>query len=349
MSRPKGSKNRPRETVETPASQVVEVVETVEKKEEEISTVAKPHYESRSALLKEINDTNKEKYAAEGDEDEGEEPDSDVEEEAEEADKPAEIAEPPKEEIPVVGKKKFTIDGKEVELTEEQIIERVQKSAAADARLAEATRLLEDAKRTAATLRPEPSNQPPAKTSPEADVGDDAKIIEKITQAVLYGDGEQVAEAFKPLLGRGRQAPDLTTQTQGMTPQQVQGYVTETLAFEKGKQLLESPPEQGGYADVWSDPMLRGMFQRRENELRDAKDNRSYVDLYKAVGEEIRGWLNKQIEQRTPKTGLEDREAAKRSTGVIRGAGGKVPTPAEMKPKSHEDKLNEMRSRRGLN
>ena len=348
MSRPKGSKNKPKDSnvevvQESAAAEINE-----EKKEDDLPPAGTPHYKSRIALLNEINDSNKERSAAENGEDEHPDLPEETEEENEEEEGKAEIKEAPKEEPkPLVGKHKFIVDGKEIELTEDEIRERVQKSSAADSRLAEATRLLEDAKRTAATLKPEPSNPPPVTASPVTDVGDDAKIIEKITQAVLYGDGEQVAEAFKPLLGRGRQAPDLTTQTQGMTPQQVQGYVSETLAFERGKQLLETPVDQGGYADIWTDPMLKGMFQRRENELRDAKDNRPYVDLYKAVGDEIRQWRDKLIEQHTPKTGLEDREAAKRSTGVIRGAGGKVPTPAEIMPKTHEDKLNAMRQRRG--
>ena len=349
MSRTKGSKNKPKESSEVTVQ--VEPESTLEVKKEDDHHVGTPHHVSRSALLKEINDTNKERSISEnGEEEHTEIPEESEEEIGEEPEEKADVEEHLKEEQkPVIGKHKFKIDGKEVELTEEQIIERVQKSSAADARLAEATRLLEDAKRTAATLRPEPSNLPPVTTSPVTDVGDDAKIIDNITQAVLYGDGEQVANAFKPLLGRGRQVSDLTTQTQGMTAQQVQGYVAETLAFERGKQILETPADQGGYADVWSDTMLRGMFQRRENELRDSKDNRSYVDLYKAVGDEIRQWRDKLIEQYAPQTGLEGREKLKASTGIIRSAGGKVPTTAEMMPKTHEDKLDAMRQRRGLN
>lgn len=355
MSRPRGSKNKPKE--EKSVIETAQNTETSpENKEEEIKPTAPHHYLARSALLKEINESNKEKYAAEGEEEDEEIAQSEPEEEEKE-----EIKEPVKgPEQPLVGKKKFKIDGQEIELTEEEIAERLQKSAAADKRLAEATRLLEDAKRqattrqdvqpNAATFNPgSRDNQPSVAASSVTDVGDDSEIIKKITQAVLYGDEEQVANAFKPLLGKGRQVSDLTTQTQGMTPQQVQGYVKETLAFEKGIQLLETPSDQGGYADIWADPMLRGMFQRKENELRDAKDPRSYVDLYKAIGDEIRQWRDDLIKQHTPKTGLEDREAAKRSTGVVRGAGGKVPAPVQMKPKSHEDKLSEMRARRGLN
>ena len=97
--------------------------------------------------------------------------------------------------------------------------------------------------------------------------------------------------------------------------------------------------------------MLKGMFQRREAEYRDVqKDTRPYAELYKAIGDEIRTWRDALIAQNTPKTGLEDRDSKKATTGVVRGAGGKVPTaPLETRPKTLEEKLESMRSRRGLN
>lgn len=348
MGRPRGSKNKPKETNEQ-ENPVVEA--PVQTQEDDEKPSAPPAHKSRFALLNEIHTTNKERYAQENDEEEHEETPEAAEAPAENPEEKEEVKEPPKEEVPVVGKKKYIIDGQEVELTEEEITERVQKSAAADKRLAEATRMLEDAKRQAATLKPSPSETPPpASPSSKADVGsDDKDIIQNITKAVLYGDEEQVAKAFQPLLSRGRQEKDLTTQMKGMAPE-IQSYVLETLAFERGKQLLDTPPEQGGYADIKNDPMLFGMFQRREAELRDVhKDVRPYADLYKAIGDEIRTWKEALIAQHTPKTGLEYRDKLKAATGVVRGGGGKVPAPLESKPKSHEEKLNAMRAARGLN
>lgn len=350
MSRPKGSKNKPKEEIKPESTP--EIVEAPAAENQEEKPAAEPAHKSRFALLNEIHNSNKERMASEGEDEDNsniEEPENQPDEQVEEIEK-EEIKEPGKE-VPVVAKRKFKIDGKEVELTEEEIIERVQKSAAADKRLEEATRMLEDARR--ATLAPKSSEaSPSASPSSKADVGsDDKELIQNVTKAVIYGDEEQVTKAFEALLGRGRSG-DAATQTKGMnSPQEIQSYVLETLAFERGKQLLETTPEQGGYADIKNDPMLFGMFQRREAELRDVhKDPRPYADLYKAIGDEIRTWKEALIAQHIPKTGLEDRDKLKATTGVVRGAGGKVPTaPLETRPKTHEEKLESMRSRRGLN
>ncbi|MCR4308117.1 MAG: hypothetical protein NUV80_06170 [Candidatus Berkelbacteria bacterium] len=349
MARPKGSKNKPKvpETIKPEKEAEAVVAQT----EDEDKPAAEPAHKSRNAMLNEINATNKERYAQEGDNDEVEEPpaqDSEPPEESQEEEKP-EIKEPEKE-TPVIAKRKFKIDGQEVELTDEEIIERVQKSGAVDKRLEQATKLLEDAKKV--TLSPsKPDTQPPASPSSKAAVETDEKeLIQNVTKAVIYGDEEQVTRAFEAILGRGR-GSNAATQTQNMSPLEVQSYVLETLAFERGKQLLETPSEQGGYSDIWSDPMLKGMFQKREAEYRDVqKDSRPYAELYKAIGDEIRVWRDALIAQHTPKTGLEDRDKLKSTTGVVRGAGGKVPTaPLETRPKTLEEKIEGMRARRGLN
>ena len=352
MARPKGSKNKPKEETKPESTQEAAPEEVVAQPEDTEKPAAEPAHKSRNALLNEINSINKERYAQEGDSDEEiEEPpveDSEVPEESQEEEAP-EVKEP-EQEKPVIAKKKFIIDGQSVELTDEEIIERVQKSGAVDKRLEQATKLLEDAKK--ATLSPSnPAALPPASPPSKADAGlDDKSLIQEVTRAVIYGDEGQVTKAFEALLGRGR-STDAATQTKNMSPQEVQSYVVETLAFERGKQLLETPPEQGGYSDIWNDPMLKGMFQRREAELRDVqKDTRPYADLYKSIGDELRSWLKGIVEQNAPKTGLEDRDSKKATTGVVRGAGGKVPTtPLETRPKTLEEKIEGMRARRGLN
>lgn len=353
MARPRGSKNKPK-TETTVTEAVTENVESP--KEEEIKPAAPPAYQKRHALLKEISDSNKERYIADGELpaediplDESEEPQAEPE-----TSEPEVKAEPePKQEPPP--KQKFIVDGVEKEFSEEEIKAFVQKGAFADQRIREANRLLEDAKRASAPTREteRPTAHLPAATSSADDAGTEQEIVQKISKALMYGDEEKVTEAVSVLLGKGRHGmshANMATQIQGMTPQQVQAHVQETLAFERGKQLLETPPEQGGYADIWGDPKLRIMFSHREAELRDVqKDTRSYPELFKAICEEIREWRDSFIKQHTPKTGLEDREAAKRSTGVVRGAGGKSPAPIERKPKSHDETISGMRASRGLN
>lgn len=339
MSRPKGSKNKPKEPIQE-TIQEPEAPNVDRKEDEVISPAPTPAYRARTALIEDIVSHNKDLQT----EQDNEEHPEDLKEEEQE---PPKVEEPPKEEEKLVVKHKFIVDGQEIELSEDEIRERIQKSSAADKRLAEATRLLEDAKKT--TLHKEPP-QPPAKTSSEADV--DKQLVESISKAVLYGDEEQVTQAFAKILGKGRTVDP--TQTQGMTPQQVQSYVMETLAYEKGLRLLETSPEQGGYADIYTDPVLKARFQQREAELRDVhQDKRSYADLYKSIGDEIRQWRENLVKQYIPPTGLEDRDKLKANTGVIRGAGGKPSVPQVSAPKSalerHEEVIEQTRRARGLN
>ena len=248
-------------------------------------------------------------------------------------------------------KRKFTIDGKEQELTDDEITAIVQKSGAVDSRLKEATELLRDAKQTTSPTPP-PEAQPPDSSSSESDAGGDREaVVKELTDAFVYGNEEQVAKAIGKLLGEGRASADVSTQIQAMTPEQVQGYVVETIAFNEGKRLLDLPPDKGGYSDLWSDPTLQAEFKRRENELRDANDPRSYVELYNEIGNDIRKWRDDLIKQHTPKTGLENRTEAKRQTGVVRGAGSTKTPPTESKSLSdqekHEETLKQAATARG--
>lgn len=336
MGRPKGSKNKPKEIETKP-----EIPEGGE--------LGEPAHKDRLAIIDEIAEMNREEDVETAEivaQEETQETPETIETEEETPEETPEEA--PAEETPeepeIEAKKKYIIDGVEKEFTDEEITVIVQKHGTADQRLAEATQLLKDAKATQETFVP--PTQPPAPPSSVADVVDEKELVKDVTQAIVYGDEEQIAKAFETLLGQGR-APDATP-PQGMSEEQVQGYVTEMLAFEKGKRLLETPADNGGFADLWSDPMLRRMFQKREAELRDERDNRPYDELYTAIGTEIRSWRDDLLKQNTPKTGLEDREAAKRSTGVVRGAGGKPPVTPEAKPQTHEEVLNDLRVGRGL-
>lgn len=330
---------------------------------------AKPHYRSRAEQLKEIADDNRQareeqqegaqddEVAAELAAEEKEEP---QEQEAAQEQQPEETNTETVEATPPVEKHKLVIDGSERELTLDEVKALAQKAGAVDARLAEATRILEDAKRRsathtdaqnyAATHQPNGQGNPPS-AKPVADV--ENELIGQLSKAVMYGDETQVTEAFSKLLGKGREnsqlASHVATQTQGMSPREVQGFVLETLAFERGKQILESPPEQGGFSDVWNDPVLRSRFIQRDNELLDQCDSRPYSERYSEIGKEIRSWKEDLIKKHTPQTGLENRDQLKRSTGVVRGAGGKPPAPVESKPKTHEDKLEGIRRARGQN
>lgn len=326
------AKKKTEEKVEVKAEEVKEVKEP--KEEAPPEKPGKPHHQHRLQALNEIAQSNREERDAALAENE-----PSVEEDLAAANEAAREAEetPAAPEVPEKPKRKFVVDGKDVELTEEQIVEYVQKSATVDQRMREATALLEDAKKRALPT-PEQHSRP-LPVPPDAGKADE--LVSKLTKAVLQGTEEEIAQAFKEAIG-GRQ-------TNQLTPEQVQALTLETIAFNEAKRLLDESPERGGFNDIFSDPILKAQFQRREDELRDAGDKRPYRELYSAIGTEIRKWRDDFVTKHAPKTGLEDRDAAKRQTGVVRGAGGKLPAPPEVRAKSHDEKLEAMRRARGLN
>lgn len=271
---------------------------------------------------------------------------------AEEAAVPEETVEAPPAETPV-SKKRFTIDGKEVELTDEQITAYVQKGATADHRLAEATRILDGAKRVtpAATKESAPGSQPSA-PSPDAALSPSDQDVKELARTLLYGKEEEVVGALTKVIGGGRQAsPEMAqrmaTQTLGMTAEQITAHVGQAIAWENAKALFDRSPEQGGYSDIWSDPVLKNEFIRREDDLRDTGDERPYTVVHAEIAKGIREWRDGVVKKHSTKTGLEDRDNLKRGTGVVRGAGGTPPPPQVSQPKTHEEKLEGMRRARG--
>lgn len=324
-----------------------EVAETVQADTSEspleVSNVEmKPHFKDRLEKINEMNANHLDRYAKENPEEANEEIELDETDSINQANKAAEeenAIDAVLEKEDTQPKKKIKIDGVEKELTEDELIALAQKAGAVDARLAEATRVLEDAKRQAATRETyDVSRQPPVNPPSLADVDEE---VDRIAKSLTFGDEGQVRNAVKDILTRGRSiSPDVDKSL-------IHANVTAAISFERGKQILESTPEQGGYSDVWSDPVLKSRFQQREHELRSANDNRPHPELYKSIGDEIRQWRDNLIKNFT-KTGFENREELKRDTGIVRGAGGKLATsPMGIKPQSHDDILNYMRAGRG--
>lgn len=256
---------------------------------------------------------------------------------------------------PAQVKRKYVIDGQTVEYTDAEIAELVTTGRQ---QLAEATRKLSAAPATPAPVVPTPS-QPAAPSAADAEAGNRRKeTIATLTKTLMYGNEEDVASALEKILPNGGDAARaVSDQTRGMSVEQVQAYVgnyiDQRTAFLDAKAMLERPADQGGYGDIWSEPMFQRMFFDRENELRKAGDNRPYKELYTAIGNEIREFVTKIRGGAAPATtippALPNRETRKASApAVLRGGTGTVPiTPTESKPKTREEVLDGIRSRRG--
>lgn len=341
----KKAETKPEITQEPTAEvEVKEEVREVKSSEPEAPPTGKPYHRERLARINEIAKANQE---ARDNENANEDVEAANEAAQEEEKETVETRTEVPEEKP---KRKFIVDGKEVELTDDEIVEHVQRSATADTRFREASRLFEEARKTTPTRQDAsrftptqehtPSPGPLPGASPDA--GQTDKLVGELTTAIVGGDQEAIAKALK-----------LALTQPGVTPERAQAIALETNAFLQAKQLLEDPPEKGGFSDIYSDPVLKTRFESRENELRDAGDQRPYRELYSSIGTEIRKWRDDLISKHIPKTGLEDRDSLKAKTGVVRGAGGKVPSPEVTLPKSERDKhnaaLESQRRARGLN
>ena len=360
MGRPKGSKNKSTDTPAPAAAAESPSPVTTEVTEEIISKPAQPAYLARAALLRDVNNHNKELQAEQDAEDLGEEQPAatDTTSTTGEETPPAETtgAETTAEaevKPEVQAKKKLIIDGEEKEFTEQEIIALAQKNGSADKRLAEATRLLEGARRTATNGAVTDATHETGGTADQlpASQGVDQSLLDEVSEAVVYGDKDMIAKAIGKLIGGGGRQQ--TTQS-AVSPQEIQRYVSETIAFENAKKLLETPSEQGGFADVWADPVLRAEFGKRDDAIIDAakaegRPAPAYAERYTKIATELRAWRDGLVKQFAPKTGLENRDQQKRSTGVVRGSGGVAPGPVVMPAKTHEEKLDAMRRSRGLN
>ena len=242
---------------------------------------------------------------------------------------------------------KGIVDGVEKEFDEEEILKAglatLQKQTAADERLEEAKRLLEEAR-----AQRQPKELQPSATS-LADV-DSSRLpvldAAAIAKSMMYGNDEEATKAIEQLLGPVREAHQLVSKRKELNPDEIAQFVNEAYNFNEAKRKFQLPVDQGGYLDIWDDPQLRKMVFDKENELIQKGDKRPYFERFKAIGDEVRTWRDNLIQKHTPKT-LEGREEKKREATVIKGASARAVSPdSSDKPPSREDVLNQMRKSR---
>lgn len=340
------------ESPEKGDSPPVEIVHTHTHRTAAIAEIAKRNRETRDAHMREEGIEPEDTGL---DEDEEREADGDEAGTATEAEAEAETT---GETTPEPKTRKFIVNGQEVDLNEDQITAYVQKGATADQRLRDATLILEGAKRlhsTDATRTAGVTSPPLSGSSPDVGKPPSDADVGKLSKAILYGSEEEVRGALSTLVSaigstNTARVADMANQSQ-MKPEQVRSFVSEAIAFENAKSYLDRPPEQGGFSDIWTDPVLKSRFIQREseiaNELHQAGQSSTYLDIYTRTAKEIRDWREGLVQRHTTKTGLENRGDLKRSAGVVRGASGKPQTPVETQPPSHEQKLDKMRKGRG--
>lgn len=152
---------------------------------------------------------------------------------------------------------RLKVNGKEIELTEAEVLERAQKVASADEYLQFAKKAVEG------SPAPTPSQDEP--TSGEEDP------IEDTLTSALQGDKEAIAKIAQRLKAPSR--PDVLS------------AVDDRLSFRSAVEWF-----RGEYQDVVSDPMLYQLAVHEDSRLIKAEPTLSYRERLKRAGEHVRSW-----------------------------------------------------------
>ena len=280
--------------------------------------------DARLRMLQEINDRNDRESAADFSDinDDGSLTAFDVEpaeDEAAKIDEPSdevkepEVTEPePEVEEPPIQKFKIKVNGKEIELTAEELIARAQKVESADQYLADAARARRE---TEAEVRPQiPAGPTEAELLQQRDE-EDARIV----RAIQMGTEEEAKAAVKLLTSRIAPRPSVS-------PDDMSRAIDERLAFNEA--ISEFRRE---FPDIHGDPLLTALANQRDIDLINKGDNRPYIERYKTIGMELRAWKESlapapkaEKEVKEADTSLEDKKAKK-------AAAPKVPSIAAKK------------------
>lgn len=244
-------------------------------------------------------------------------------------------------------KVKVKIDGAEGEVTVEEMVRQYQKNGTADRRLAEATRLLEQARAQAAA--PQPAAAPPVgivENTPKNDISAtpsgavDAQGGKEFLAALFDGDEDRALAALGQLVG-GRQAPTLDEAELAarLTPQIRQQLVVDS-ALEKFKV---------DFADVMADPHLEQVaadFTQAAME-----EGMPFADALVEGGKKTRDWLAAKAPKPAPSpTPTMDRNSKLERKAQMDNvqALSRTATTTQEAPQTASDVIAEMRKARGM-
>jgi hypothetical protein len=195
------------------------------------------------------------------------------------------------EEEPVVQaptKHKIKVGGKDVELTYEELLARAQKVEAADAYLAQEAAAFNQAQANINSNTSKPS---------QADVNDRVEEdYAEIARSLQMGTEEEAAAAIRKLVQRPSVRAD-----------DVVREVEQKMQFQKAAEQFQQE-----YDDILSDPMLRQLAISKDEQMTRKGDNRPYLDRYKEIGDELRGWkqsMTQNVQQETKSVQKQQRKA----------------------------------------
>ena len=169
----------------------------------------------------------------------------------------------------------------------------------------------------------------------------DAQFIQEKIDTIRFGTPEESAAAMQEVLTRNR------------GPAVDQNQIV-TRAITAMQQQAAEQSFVNEFQDVVTNPLLLKLTIQIKNErLAQLKELPDWPTFYRSIGNEIRGAIGRQSQPATPpaaagQTSQPDKEARKASIVNLPTAAARAALPAETKPETREDILNEMRKSRGI-
>lgn len=232
---------------------------------------------------------------------------------------------------------KVKIDGVESEVTVAEMWRQFQKNGAAERRLEEATRLLNEAR---AVAKPEPESVRFVETEKKNDSDADGEVKSLVT-ALFEGDESTAFEALKKAgIGRSPEAPTLNID-------QIAAQITPAI---RQQLFVESALEKFSveFSDIVADPHLADLADSYlEAEVASGKP---YDEALTQAGQKTRDWLASKGVKTTEANPTIDRNTKlERKAGIdtIPALNSKA-TTVEVPEPSASDVIREMRKQRGL-
>jgi len=228
------------------------------------------------------------------------------------------------------------VDGEEMQVPLSELVDAgkrtLQKETAADKRLAEATKLLNEAKKITSQ---EDSEEPDEKDGEDADTPD-GMDIDAIVEAIQFGDEDDIKKAILAIKS------EAVTNSAGesMTPENVQEVVQKEFTRKMIMDELHKPADKGGFKDLLEDPVLSDLYRKKVDEKLQA-GGKNDLAMYQAAGKEVREWVSSiaGTPAKKPET-LEKKKAKKETIDNIDGANTRTLSDDTKPPKT----LKEMRA-----
>ena len=156
---------------------------------------------------------------------------------------------------------KIKVNGKDLELSYDELVQRAQKVESADEYLRHASESVKNATKLALSVQDEP------KQLDEDDLA--------LARAIQMGSEDEAVQAIRKIKSRPSE----------VTPDAVARVVDERLSFQRAAEWFNNE-----YKELLTDPNLKKLVLDRDAELAQLEPQTAYMDRLRRVGDEIRGW-----------------------------------------------------------